>query len=330
MILPDCNIFDMKEGIIIIADINILKPHPTERGDLYRIWQSSFSVDDMELFFTYFYDCELCRVAVVDDKPVAMGFLIPVGNLIDSTGRKHPCAHIYAIATLPEFQGKGLASAIVKQLIKVGMSGGYTAIALRPAEESLFKYYDNNSPFCDWFYYIERCYDFDNINSADFPNCDSTNNIEISRISAERYTEMRNILLRDNMPGGFSYVELSAFALGYQEKICDIFGGALYLAEYEDGFALLTVELQPDETVQIKEFLSSADYKELKDNIISVISKIHPARKYITRAPVYDIKITAGADCIKKFAMLAALPGGITDINTPAETSAPWCGLAFD
>ena len=305
----------------------IRKPRPHERENLYKIWQSCFSVEDMELFFTYFYNPEMCRVAVIDDVPVAMGFLIPVGNLIDSTGQKHPCAHIYAMATLPEFRGEGFASAIVKQLVKIGLSHGYTAIALRPAEESLFEYYSKNSPFSEWFYYVERIYGHNNINSIDFPIKDIENNVEISKISAEKYSELRNDLLRDYVPGGFCYIEMSAFALGYQEKICAIYGGGLYLAKYDGGIALLTVELHSDKTVVIKELLTSSDQK---NNIISAISRIHPARLYIARTPVCDIKNADDTENVKKFALLAAFPDSTNDTITRAEGSAPWCGLAFD
>ena len=311
---------DLK-GMVIITDINIRIPHPHELEGLKKIWQSCFSAEDMILFFSYFYNPELCRVAIYDNKPVAMGFLIPVGNLIDSTRRNHPCAHIYALATLPMFRGRGFASAIVEQLINAGVSFGYAAIALRPSEDSLFEYYKNNSPFCDWFYYVERFYERNDITPS---VCSGIKNaVEISKISAEKYADLRKIMLEKYLPDGSCYIEMSAHALRYQEEICAIYGGGLYQAKLNGGFALLTVELHPDKIVRVKEMLTPADYE---NNILSGISRIYPAKQYMLRTPVCDI---ANAADVKKFAMLSILPG-ITDIITSADNSAPWCGLAFD
>ena len=304
-------------------NINVRIPRPHELEDLQKIWQSSFSADDKKLFFTFFYNPELCRVVISDNTPVAMGFLIPVGDLIDSTGRKHPCAFIYALATLPEFRDRGFASAIVKHLTDAGVSAGYTAIALCPSEDSLFEYYTNNSPFCDWFYCIERFYERNDIAPTVCGAGTIKNALEISKVSAEKYADLRTEILRKYMPDGSCYIEMSAFALRYQEEICAIYGGGLYHAKLNGDIALLTVELHPDKIVRIKELLCPAEHKR---DIISAISQIYPARQYMVRTPVRDVQNTAS---VKKFAMLSTLPG-VTDIITPPESSAPWCGLAFD
>jgi GNAT superfamily N-acetyltransferase len=314
-------------------NINIRIPRPHELEDLRKIWQSSFSVDDKRLFFTFFYNPELCRVVIIDNTPVAMGFLVPVGNLKDSTGQAHPCAFIYALATLPEFRDRGFASAVVKHLTDAGVSAGYTAIALCPSEDSLFEYYTNNSPFCDWFYCIERFYEpvdiaptirgAKAIKNAVESSGTIRNTVEISKISAEKYADLQAEILRKYMPDGSCYIEMSAFALRYQEKLCAVYGGGLYHAKLNGDIALLTVELHPDKTVRIKELLCPAEHER---DIISAISQIYPARRYMARTPVRDARDTAS---VKKFAMLSASLG-VGDIITPPESSAPWCGLAFD
>ena len=312
-----------RQAMAVTKDNYIRKPHPHERESLYKIWQSCFSIEDMELFFAYFYDPEMCSVAVIDDVPVAMGFLIPVGNLIDSTRRKHPCAHIYALATLPMFRGRGFASAIVEQLVNVGVSLGYTAIALRPSEDGLFEYYRQSSPFCDWFYCFERFYERKDIVTSVCNGEAAKSVVEISKISAKKYADLRKDMLGKCLPDDYTYIEMSTYALRYQEEICTIYGGGLYRAKLNGDIALLTVELHPDKIVRIKEMLAPED---CKNDILTIISQIYPAYQYMVRTPVCDTQNTSD---VKNFAMLAVLPG-VTDIITSAENFAPWCGLAFD
>ena len=325
---------NFKEGMVIIAAINIRMPLPHELENLHKIWRSCFSDEDKSLFFSFFYKPELCKVVICDDAPVAMGFLIPVGNLVDSLRQKHPCAFVYALATLPQFRGRGFACGIVEALIREGVSRGYTAIALRPSEDSLFEYYNKNSPFREWFYCAESLFDFTDIGIAGSrpkQTGKTPASVELCKISAEKYADLRNDILREHMPNGSCYVEMSAHALRYQEKICKIYGGGLYCAKLSGGFAgggfaVAAVELHSDNVVTIKELLAPANPVSGKAGIISAISQIFPARQYITRCPVVDFQNSAAS---KRFAMLAALPG-ITDAGPLSQTSAPWCGLAFD
>ena len=288
----------------------IRSPIAEELPFLYEIWDSSFSQDDKELFFKSYFKPDMCKIAICDGKPVCAGYLIHVGDYISgvSDTQEYPCAHIYAVATIPMYRGRGFGSAVVNELIKAGHSMGFSAIALRPAADELFEYYNNRSSFREWFYVNER-------HLSELPYTTNETS-EIKQISDEEYAD-----LRSNLLSGIPHIRLNSHALAYQNNLCKLYGGGFFSAKTPDGYACAIVEIQHDGVVYIKELLSPAH----EQAVISAFAKTFPSKEYIVRTPITQAEAATDKT---RFAMLA-----VTD-DFPAHSVStnplPWCGLAFD
>ena len=285
------------------------QPRSCEMPVLRQIWQTVFGEDDIsaDIFFSHYFDPELCVVADHAGVPAAAGYLFPAGKLVCG-GQEHgiQCAMIYALATLPEYRGHGFGSAISRELIRAGHEKGIHAVVLHPSSDSLFEYYSSRTSLRDCFYVCEQ----------KFSVAPSGKPSKLSEIDAEQYAALRKKLLAD-----IPHIEMNLSALNYQQMLCRRLGGGLFAIDIPDGPACATVETSLGGTVWIKELLTPVGSEALA---ISSIAAAYPAKEYIVRTPA----CRGDADSVAvRFGMLAAFAEvpGIRDGN-----SAPWYGLAFD
>jgi len=311
----------------------IRHPRSEDIPVLKSIWKSVFEEDDYEVFFQHYFDPEFCFVADGDgDRPAASGYLFPAGRLI-SDNTSVPCAMIYAVATLPEYRSRGFATAVVTALITTGRAAGFHAIALCPAEDSLFEYYSARTKLQDTFFNMEYKLTAQPA-SGNLP--------DLIQTDPEEYGRLRSRLL-----AGIPHLEPDIRALFYQEELCSRRGGGLFRADTPQGTSCAIVESYPDDSVLIKELLSpSGDIS----NIFPAIAAAFPAAEYIVRIPAQSagmqnsgpeehgaviIKDVPGSTepvlrhgIISRFGMLTA-PEGIFDALGSQKT-APWLCPAFD
>jgi len=106
-----------------------------------KVWQTCFG--DEEGYVRFFWEnCfPLCRGLVYEeaDKLVSMLFLLP-GALAYKRSLL-PAEYVYAVATLPEYRGKGYASNLVEFAAIAAKGEGKSALCLLPASSELYKYY---------------------------------------------------------------------------------------------------------------------------------------------------------------------------------------------
>lgn len=286
-------------------------PRTDELQSLRHIWKSAFGDSGMDAFFASYAD-SYRRAAIVDDTPVAAGYLFPAGNLI-CNGQTTPCAMIYAIAVLPEFRNLGLGSAIVGELVSAGRGAGYPAIVLCPAEDSLFEYYGSHVGFCDWFRINER------ILSSPAP---LNTQPGLCEISPEEYFRLRESLL-ENTP----HIETDIRALSYQTLLCKQLGGGLFRIDAPGGVSCAVIERQTDGGVCVKELLTPEVI--VTDSVLnialSIIAAAFPASKYTVRTLAEHTEARPGN---RRFGMLAAPDVLIS--QKYSGNAAPWYGIAFD
>ena len=302
----------------------IRSPVAGELPFLREIWDSSFSQDDKELFFKSYFKPDMCKIAICDGKPVCAGYLIHVGDYVSgiSGAQEYPCAHIYAVATIPMYREKGFGSAVVNELIKAGYSMGFPAIVLRPAADKLFEYYNKRSSFQEWFYVNERHF------SKLSPTTSKTS--EIKQISDEEYAD-----LRSNLLSGMPHIRLNSHALAYKNNLCKLYGGGFFSLKTPDGYACAIVEVQRDGVVHVKELLSPSQQEQA---IISALAKEFRSKEYIVRTPASQAEAeiaTETATDKTRFAMLAATVIAGPDPQSPSELGRsdgirPYAGPAFD
>jgi len=281
------------------------RPRIEEISALRHIWKTVFCSDDDEIFFRFYYNRDMCVVAVREDVPVAAGYLLPVGNIL--CGEQHiPCAMIYAVATLPEYRRHGYGSEAVRALISASRDAGYPAVVLCPSDDDLFDYYSENTELREWFYTNERSCGISQT---------GTGFAELSRITSEEYRVLRNSLL-----AGSTYIESDRRALEYQNLLCEYYGGGLYQIHSNGGVSCAVVEKSPDGVILIKELLTPSD---CESEVVSAIAAAYPAPGYKIMSPVMSDSAVS-----RRFGMLAVTDELKKEFVT--ENAFPWYGLAFD
>jgi GNAT superfamily N-acetyltransferase len=106
-----------------------------------RIWRACFG--DEESYVRFFWEnCfPLCRGLAyeADGRVVSMLFLLPCA--LAHKKMYLPAEYVYAVATLPEYRGRGYAAALVREAGLLAQTEGKSALCLRPADEGLYGYY---------------------------------------------------------------------------------------------------------------------------------------------------------------------------------------------
>lgn len=69
------------------------------------------------------------------------GRVVSMLNIVEINTDYGPTAYLYAIATAPQWRGRGFAERLIRQAIDVSRERGYKAVMLIPSEESLVEYY---------------------------------------------------------------------------------------------------------------------------------------------------------------------------------------------
>ena len=123
----------------------IIRPfRPDDRPALAALWKTAFGDSDeyIRRFFRYFLRGDTCVVAEADGMPVSAMYILP-GQLI-SPFRKNTltAGYTYALATLPDYRGRGIGSAVYRAACAAALAGHDTACVV-PAEEELFAFYQS-------------------------------------------------------------------------------------------------------------------------------------------------------------------------------------------
>lgn len=106
-----------------------------------ELWQACFG--DEEAYVRFFWEngFPLGRGLLMkeDGRTVSMLFLLP-GALAQSSNFL-PAEYVYAVATLPEYRGRGYAAELVRSGAEMARSQKTAALCLLPANPSLYDYY---------------------------------------------------------------------------------------------------------------------------------------------------------------------------------------------
>ncbi|MDR0532059.1 MAG: GNAT family N-acetyltransferase [Oscillospiraceae bacterium] len=119
-----------------------MTPRWINRDDFQQIltlWQACFG--DGEAYVRLFWEeCPWRGLAAEEDGRLAsMLFLLPGGLAL--RGRQAPASYVYAVATLPDYRGRGFAGALTERAAQFARAEGQAALCLLPASESLYGYY---------------------------------------------------------------------------------------------------------------------------------------------------------------------------------------------
>jgi len=283
-------------------------PHALEIHILQSIWRNVFGSVGEESFFIHFYDPQLCIIAEYNKTPVSAGYLIPFGNMICGL-KSIPCAMIYSVATLSEFRGKGLGTAVVNELITLANKIGYPAVVLCPVNDEVFNYYTAHTDFREGFYINEQIITEPHCNSQATP---------LTEVSFSEYDSLREEILE-----GAAHIKHDLRVLEYQALLCKELGGGFF----KFGDACCVVERQPCGDVWVKELLTPKTINNdqyagsLVDDLLSSIMPNFPSSRYVVRTPS---KLGTG----NRFGMLSYAKHSELDLSI--SSADPWYGMAFD
>jgi len=121
--------------------IGIRRSRPEDLGDLTRIWNASFPGDEAfaDWFLRSVYAPEHSLVWEDGGRALAMLHLIPM--TLRAGGREVSASYVYAVATLPESRGRGVAAALLEEAEALERSRGTELLMLVPQSGTLFEYY---------------------------------------------------------------------------------------------------------------------------------------------------------------------------------------------
>lgn len=112
-------------------------PRQEQLPSLKALWKETFGDTEeyLKLFFSTAFSPERSRCLTEDGKPAAMLYWF------DCTVEEKPFAYLFAVATKPELQGRGLCHALMADTHLHLQKLGYAGAILVPAENSLFSFY---------------------------------------------------------------------------------------------------------------------------------------------------------------------------------------------
>ncbi len=266
---------------------------PTDVPALKQLWKMAFGDEDayIEHFFTRYYTPQRMLVLEEEGQVRAMTawFDMP---LVFADGTKVPSAYLYAVATHPEFRGKGLAGRLLDFAGKWLGERGCACLTTVPARPDLHAFFARNG-FEEGFA----------LSRKEWEDPGEGARAALTPVNGEIYG-----VLREGQLAGTTHAAYSTAALDYQHGTCALSGGGLYRVG-ADGCACVEVS---GDTVFVKELLTTDIPAAMR-----AIAAHHSGKYYQVRTP-WD-----GQGERWDFAMLRPL-------RPMPEWDNAYFGLAFD
>ena len=220
--------------------VNIRKVSADDFSALQDLWTSVFHDD--EFFLSAFFSnlSSVIEAFAAEDAGQFIGAAYILNIFTFKNGETTlPCPYIYAVGVHPEFRSQGIGKALTLAC-RDYCNEKYGVSCLVPATEELFDYYRQMD-------YVPAIYTDEHTIERE-----GAINAKISKITSEKYGELREQLLADR-----PHMEYSPPALHFLEKLCDMSAGGLYLLQTNEDYAIAAVE--SIETIFVKELLCSND-----------------------------------------------------------------------
>ena len=307
---------------------------------LKALWKTVFCDGDEDIgyFFSTWFSPDLTAVVDVGGNPVSAAYILPVGELVlpyRHSGRpvgRYPAAMLYAIATLPEWRGRGYGETVTRtaraQAVK-GISRRRSEACGRGAGWIITKNTRTSGASLKPLRLNIRC----DLPVREYRNfCSSApetaaerlgGRLTMAPVSPHEYRLIRRSLL-----GNYAYIDLKERALEYQQYLCRKAGGGLFKLLMNGGntgragetAGCAVVEPEENGVVHMKELLLSPGSRV--PDAVSAAARLKKAGRYLVRTPPHD-----GEKRSRCFAMMAPVE---SCSNVPYVYSVKWYGPAFD
>lgn len=158
--------------------MNIDYPRPEQIPQLRSLWKAAFGDGDefLDPFFEIAYAPGRCRCVTVNGKLAAALYWF------ETTCEGQRFAYVYAVATDPDFRGRGLCAALMADTARLLQEQGYDGILLYPASDGLARMYGKMG--------YERC-----TTVSEFTCEAAVEALPLRRIDKKEYAQLRRLLL---------------------------------------------------------------------------------------------------------------------------------------
>ncbi len=206
-----------------------------------KIWKSCFG--DEEEYIRFYMEHRMTEENMLiireDQKVVSMASFLPVRYLCE--GQYVDARYVYAVATLPEYRGRGLA----KRILTFAQKHYDKPLILAPAEESLMRYYETlgfQKAFPD-----TRGEMKDTLAALEWTENEDADDM-IKPLTAQEYVQ-----IRDEKCAREGYVRWDEDAVCYAIALCERYGGVAAAVERTKGEKDILMYEKDDDTLVIVE-----------------------------------------------------------------------------
>lgn len=244
---------------------------PADVPGLKALWALCFG-DDPGYIDRYFEDLFLPEyMAVCADGPVPVSMVAFLPCTLRAPAGDAPCAYLYAMATHPQYQGRGLGQQLLRFAYDYARRHqGWAGLTLVPADEGLFHFYAKTD-YQTAFYY----------QSVTWNGTTSSDEGAVTPITPEEYRRLRERLL-----AGVVHLDHSLPFLSHLDREVKGTGGGLFRLTLSGGDPGCAVaERGEDGRWLVKELL--APNAKLQAALAALARRLNTAA-LTARTPVWD------------------------------------------
>lgn len=295
------------------------------RGDLERIWRSCFPEDPHEYvryFFDNRYDPNACAVYIDDQSGRPVGMLHMLDATITDDSEVVPVQYIYAAATRPDHQGKGIMRQLMEFARRYAVAKRQKYMVLVPGSRELFRYYERNG-----FY---RCFKVrsvfmtrsDLIKLSDY-NKYKNRTGRSSMLSVADISAVRRDILVDRE--GFIGWDLAA--VKYAAGVHTFCSGSIVTAtdDIDAGYAF--IRENGENSVLVSEFIAHNGFEK---NLVRAIIEACNKENFEFRVPVFDEFFSRFGEIVDYGMIRHVADKKPVELLTLSGTHIPYIGLALD
>ena len=214
------------------VESHVVFANETDQEAILQIWEQCFgdSEEYIRMYLENRFTTENMMVIHEDGRPVSMASFLPAQ--ITLHGKKHEAKYVYAVATLPEYRGRGYASEILRH----GVEKYQEPLILQPADEELERFYQTlgfRDAFMQkkpWEYELVDALEKNQWENKPVNAVENHQEIKMSEVfmeacKIETVTASEYKKLRDDYFGGEGYVEWNEEAIAYAMEENAFWGG---------------------------------------------------------------------------------------------------------
>jgi ribosomal protein S18 acetylase RimI-like enzyme len=287
-----------------------------QKDDIARqkeLWKLCFGDDDrfIDFYYSNRYKENEALLLLQNGIIVAMLTMISV-KVVTPDNRHFDSTMLYAIATHPKYQNRGLATRLIDYCNQYLLSNHKRISMVVPAEKDLFDFYRKQG-YQEGFLIRELILTRNEINCFNSPYFQCT----ITTISADKYNLRRNLLLQGKL-----FIEYDNEEILYQKKLSQLSGADIFAIDIDSIKGCVVTERATLDKVIIKEILVPEEYLY---PAIQKLAQLLPAQEYVLRTPSYLGEVLGGT--IRPFGMIKVQKEKDRDIKFE---ELGYLGLAFD